>query len=445
MRAPAGAARPVGEWTTWGRTARALPVREAHPATAGDVAAELVGAAREGLRVKAVGSGHSFTPVAVTDGVLLRMDRLSGVVAADPSTGLVRVRAGTPLHRLGAELDALGLAMTNLGDIDRQTISGAVSTGTHGTGARFGGLATQVVAAQVVLPDGSVVDCSPAHEPELFAVARLGLGAFGVLTELTVQCVPAFDLHAREEPGRLDDVLERLDDLVDGSDHCEFYWFPHTDRVQLKVNTRLPAGSATPDGRARRLRRWVDDEVLSNAVFAATNRLCAGAPGAVPTVNAVAARALTAREYTAPSPQVFTAPRRVRFRESEYAVPRESVADVVTELRRAVDASALRVSFPVEVRFAAADDVWLSTAHGRESAYVAVHQHVLGEHEEYVALFERVVRDVGGRPHWGKLHSMDAASLAPLYPRFADALAVRDRVDPGRVLGNAYLSRVLGP
>ena len=430
-------------WTNWAGTASTTPVAIAHPASTEEVAALVVDAANRGLRVKAVGSGHSFTAIAITDGVLLELDKLVGVVSADHVTGLVTVRAGTPLHALNAALAARGLAMTNLGDIDRQTISGALATGTHGTGGRFQGLAAAVRGARVVLADGSIVDCDIEREPDLFQAIRVGLGALGIITELTIQCVPAFMLNAREDPGTLTQTIARLDELVEDTDHFEFYWFPHTDNVLLKRNTRMPVDSAAQP--LPRWRAWVDDDLLSNRVFEGINRVSTVRPSWIPRINSLTSRVLSSREFTLPSHQVFASQRDVRFREMEYAVPRERIVDVLDALKAMTDRGDHRVSFPVEVRFAAADDIWMSTASGRDSAYVAVHQYHRMDHRAYFDGFEAIAREAGGRPHWGKLHARTRDDLRPTYPHFDDFLKVRDRVDPQRRFGNGYLTRVLGP
>jgi L-gulonolactone oxidase len=400
-------------------------------------------AAAHGLRVKPVGAGHSFTGVAVTDGVQLRLDALTGVTTLDATRGEVTVRAGTPLHVLNDELEQFGFALPNLGDIDRQSIAGAIATGTHGTGLRLTGLAAGVRALRMVLPDGSVLDCSPRHEPDLFQAARLGLGAVGIVTEVTLAAVPAFLLHAVEQPERLDDVLATFEESARYNDHFEFFWFPHTDRVQTKRNNRVPEGTAR-----RPLPAWrerLDDDLLSNRLFEQLNRLTTRMPRATRPVNAAAARALSHRQYTDSSYKVFVTPRTVRFAESEWAFPLAALTDVVRELRRWIERHDELVSFPVECRVAAADDVWLSTAYERETAYVAVHRYHRQAPGAYFEAFERIAVDHGGRPHWGKLHTRDADYLKQVYPRFADFVAVRDRVDPERRFGNAYLERVLGP
>jgi L-gulonolactone oxidase len=429
-------------WTTWAGTASAHPVAVAHPATTAEVSQVVVEARERGLRVKAVGSGHSFTSIAITDGVLVHLDRLSGIVHADVPSGRVRVLAGTPLHRLNPALAALGLALPNLGDIDRQTISGALATGTHGTGGRFRGIADAVIEVRIVLPDGSAVDCDRVREPALFEAARISLGALGIITELTLQCVPAFLLQAREEPGTLSGTLARLDDLVDGTDHFEFYWFPHTDRVLTKRNTRLPLDAGAHP--LPRWKAWLEDDLLSNRVFEVVNRVSAARPEWVPRINRVTSRVLSAREFTTASHEVFASAREVRFREMEYAVPRAAAKDLIRGLRDMTDRSDLRLPFPVEVRFAAADDVWMSSSYGRDSCYIAVHQYHRMDHHAYFDAFEAMAREVDGRPHWGKLHGRRRDDLRPAYPQYDAFLGVRERVDPDRMFANEYLDRVLG-
>ncbi|WP_444663198.1 D-arabinono-1,4-lactone oxidase [Cellulomonas sp. CW35] len=433
-------------WVNWARTASSTPVRRERPSDVDELARAVSRAVDEGLHVRAVGAGHSFTAAAVTDGVLLDLDALDAIERVErraDGSALVTVGAGIRLAALNGALGALGLAMRNLGDIDQQSIAGAISTGTHGTGVRLGGLATQVVGARLVTAAGDVVETSPTQQPELFELARLGLGSVGVLAAVTLEVVPAFLLEAVEEPWALDDVLEQLDGpdgLVEGNDHFEFYWFPHTRRALTKRNNRVQDGPGLNP-----VRRWVDDELLSNSVFEVTNRIATAVPAATRRINQLAARSLSARRYVAPSPEVFASPRRVRFREMEYAVPRAALRDVLAEIDRWVETSGEHLPFPGEVRFAAADDVWLSTAHGRETAYVAVHQYWRLPYQRYFSAVERIMAEHEGRPHWGKLHWLDARRLAELYPRFADAQRVRAAADPDGVFDNDYLTRVFGP
>ncbi|MBN9110661.1 MAG: FAD-binding protein [Pseudonocardia sp.] len=426
-------------WTNWAGTATASPAEVAEPTTVDELQRVVARAAASGLRVKALGSGHSFTPIAVTDGLALRLDRLRGIVSADASTGLATVLAGTTLHELGPALWDRGLAMPNLGDIDVQTVAGALATGTHGTGATLGGLSTQVAGMQLVLADGTLLDCAGDDVP----AAAIGLGALGIVATVTLRCVPAFLLHAHETPAEFDEVLRdagTFGAFAKAHDHAELYWFPHTRRLLTKRNDRT-AEEPRPLPRRRRI---IDDELLSNTVFGWSNRACAARPSLIPRVNAIATRALSARTFVDRSYRVFATPRRVRFRETEYALPRDAVPRAVAEIEDWLRRSGERVAFPIEVRVAAADDVWLSTAYGRDSGYVAVHQYVDVDHTRYFDAAESILRSLGGRPHWGKMHSLTAHDLAVLYPRFDDFRAVRDRLDPGRTFTNPYLRRVLG-
>jgi L-gulono-1,4-lactone dehydrogenase len=429
-------------WRNWAGTATAAPARWRRPRSEAEIATAVKDAAASGLTVRALGSGHSFTAVAATSGVALDLSGWTGITAADTRTGLVTVRSGTPLRTLNAELSGLGLAMANLGDIDVQTVAGALATGTHGTGARLGGLATQVEALELVLANGSVAACSASARPDLFAAARIGLGALGVVTSVTLRCVPAFTLLADERPLPVDEVLERFDELAEGNDHFEFYWFPYGRNALVKRNNRVAGGTVPPPLPA--WRRFWEFEVMENAGFGALCRLGRARPRLIPALNRFSSSALSARTYTETSHRVFVTPRRVRFTESEYAVPRESLRHVLAELRRSVPRLADPVMFPVEVRVAAADDIWLSTAYGRDSAYIAIHQYTGLPYQDYFDRFESIVAEVAGRPHWGKMHSLDAARLSALYPRFADFGRVRAEADPEGRFGNAYLTRVLG-
>ncbi|PRY51614.1 FAD-linked oxidoreductase [Knoellia remsis] len=429
-------------WSNWAGNVTAEPARVLEPRSVGEVATAVVDAADRGEHVRVAGAGHSFTPLVATDGTLLRLDRLSGLVSVDEARRRVRVRGGTPLHVLNLLLDGLGLALPNLGDIDRQSIAGAIATGTHGTGVRHQGIAAAVTGLTLVLADGSVVSVDDSHDHELFRAATVGLGAFGVVAEVELQCVPAFRLRAFETPGRLDEVLDGYEKLVAENDHVDFHWFPHTDRVLLKRNSRV-----TDDYPGRPQPRWrerLDEEILSNTVFGWLNRAAAVQPSIVPRLNQVSARVLGSKEYVDTSWWVFCSPRRVRFRESEYAVPRASLPAVVGELRVWVDTHDARLPFPVEVRSTGADDVWLSTAYERENAYVAVHQYHRMDDGGVFAAFEAIVREHDGRPHWGKLHTLGADDLARLYPRFGDVQRVRERVDPGGRFGNTHVAHLLG-
>jgi L-gulonolactone oxidase len=405
------------------------------------VAAAVAAARADGLPVKPIGSGHSFTDTAVTTGVAIDLSALATPPTVDRAGRRVTVPAGMSLRALNALLARHELALPNLGDIDAQTVAGAVATGTHGTGAGLGNLATFVAALELVTADGTVLCCSAGEHPDVFRAGLIGLGALGVVTALTLRCVDAFWLHADERPAGLADTLSTLDELAAANDHVEFYWLPYTDRTLVKRNNRVGAGTRTRS----RLRTWWEHEAVQNVAFGAVCRAGRAAPGLVPALLRGTARLVTPVSYTARSDRVFVSRRRVRFTEMEYALPRAALPEAFTALRGIVDRLPFPVQFPVEVRVVAGDDIWLSPGYRRDSAYIAIHQYVGAPYAPYFKAFERICTGLDGRPHWGKLHWRDAASLAPAYPRFADFLAVRDKLDPDRVFGNAYTERVLGP
>ncbi|MBC6458795.1 D-arabinono-1,4-lactone oxidase [Actinomadura sp. HBU206391] len=433
-----------GSWRNWAGNQRATPRRVLVPRSTEDVAAAVRTAAEDGLTVRMVGTGHSFTGAALTDGVQLRPGGLTRVRSIDTVGGLVTVEAGLPLRDFNRVLAEHRMALANMGDIQEQTVAGAAQTGTHGTGRDAAGLVSQIAELELVLADGSVVTCSRDRRPDLFDAARAGLGALGVVTAITWRTVPAFLLRAREEPMRWDEVLERLDELAADNEHFEFYWFPHTEGCLTKRNNRVAGPAAREVGPLPTWRRWLDDELLSNVVFGGVNRLGRRVPAVVPAVNEISTKALSARTYTDLSYKVFTSPRRVRFKEQEYAIPREQLGSALRSLRELLAGKDWRIGFPIEVRLLPPEDAWLSMAYDRPTAFIAVHIYHALPHAQYFQAVEELMTAVGGRPHWGKLHTRDAAYLRSVYPRFDDFVRLRNELDPDRRFANRYLTQVFG-
>jgi L-gulonolactone oxidase len=428
-------------WTNWSGLAIAHPAQAITPRDAEEVADAVVAARGQHLTVKMPGTGHSFTGIACPEGLQLRPDGLTGIVSVDRDAMTVTALAGTPLHALNAGLETLGLTLHNMGDVDRQTLAGAISTGTHGTGGLVASLSAQVAGLELVTGDGTLLRATESENADVFAAARVGLGALGIITAVTLRVEPLFTLEAHESPMSWDEALGSFDQLVEENLHFEMYWFPHTDRMLTKRDNRT-VDDPEPLSRTR---AWLDDELLANTVFGWVNGLGNRVPALIPRLNQLSGRALSARVYSDVPHKVFTTPRRVVFREMEYAVPREAGLQALRDVRRRIEASDWRISFPVEVRVAPADDIWLSTASGRESMYLAFHVNRRTDHTPYFTGVEEVLREYDGRPHWGKLHTRTAADLEPAYPHWADFREVRDRLDPDRVFTNDYLRRVLGP
>jgi FAD-linked oxidoreductase len=430
---------PSHVFHNWARNHSFVPAEVRAPASAEEVAQAVLDARKAGRRVRMVGTGHSFTGVALTDGVLLRPNRLVGI--REVGDGRVTVAAGTPLHVLNAELDRLGLALANMGDITAQTVAGAIQTGTHGTGRDVGGLADQVVALELVLADGSVVTASAEDEdPDLFDAARVGLGALGVLTAVTFRVVPSFLLRSVRRPMSLSGILNSLDELTAENEHLDFFWLPHTDTCLTKRNNRS-AGPPAPPGA---FRYWLENHFLENTLFGAACAVGARFPRAIPAINQLSARMLSESVSVDTSYKIFNSVREVRFLEMEYAIPREHLDQALRETRDLIGRKGWAITFPVEVRVTPPSDAWLSTAYGRASAYLACHIYRATPHAAYFEGVEEIMTRLGGRPHWGKLHTRDAGHLAEVYPRFADFVALRDRLDPERLFTNDYLDTVLG-
>lgn len=389
---------------------------------------------RGARRLRPVGSGHSFTDAACTDGVLVDVARMCRVLSVDGAD--VTVEAGIRLRDLGEELASRGLALENQGDVDMQTLAGAISTATHGTGGRFANISSRVVGMRVVNGAGEAVDVGGDD----LRAARVGLGALGVVSAITVRCVPAFRIRRIDEPRSLDDVLPRLDELVDGVDHFEAFVLPYT-RTALTLTSERTDREPRPRSRAQAI---FQDLVVENGVLGLASAIGKLRPALIPAVNRLLARLMSRTEHLDASHRVYANERHVRFTEMEYAIPREHAAEALERVLALIERRSLPVGFPIELRAVAPDDAYLSTAYGRPTAYIAVHQYRGMEFEAYFRAVERIMDDYEGRPHWGKRHYQSSHTLAPRYPEWERFQEVRRRYDPEGRFVNDYLERVLG-
>jgi L-gulono-1,4-lactone dehydrogenase len=428
-------------WSNWAGDQACRPVEIACPASRDELGEAITAAAAAGRKVSVAGSGHSFTEAALTDGTMLRVEGLAGVIDADPASGLVEVGAGTVLADLDEELAGLGLAMENLGDIDRQTIAGAISTGTHGTGARLRNISAQVEGLELVLADGGVRQLSAASHPELLRAARVGLGALGAIAAVTLRCVPAFTLDRVDTPRPREQVLDAFQESADANDHFELFTFPYADNALVLERNRTEA----PPRPRGRVAAYLNDVVLENWALEALSATGKRFPAAIPSLSRLAGRLASGSRTVDRSDRVFANDRRVRFTEMEYGVPREHGPEAARRVIEWVRSNRYPVFFPIEMRVAAGDDALLSPSHERDTAYIAVHQYRGMEWRPYFEAVEEIMDSYGGRPHWGKRHFQTAATLAPRYPEWAAFQQARDELDPGRVFTNAYAERVLAP
>lgn len=426
-------------WVNWAGYQRCDPREIARPKGRRELA-ELVGAAAAaGRQITVAGSGHSFTAAAMTDDLMLDVSGLAGVIDVDRATGLVKVGGGTVLADLNRELDRLGLAMGNLGDIDRQTIGGAISTATHGTGALLGNIPSQVESIDLMGPDGEVRSLS-AGDGDPFLAARVAVGSLGVITAVTLRTVPAFNLHRIDEPMDLDDVLARFHELAAQNEHFEFFVFPRTRRPLVIRRNRTDRPPA-PRGKVE---RFVGDVVVENGLGDLMLRATAHLPSMIPRVARFSTMFMAQAEQIDVSHRVFANYRTIRFNEMEYALPREAGPEALARVLQLIEEENFPIAMPIECRVVAGDDSLLSPTFERDSTYIAVHQYRRLEWRPYFEAIEAIFDEYGGRPHWGKHHSLTAATLADRYPTWQRFAAVRDRLDPDRTFTNRYVRRVLG-
>ena len=418
-------------WTNWARQQRCAPERIETPRCEDELIRAVSGAAR----VKVAGSGHSFTDIACTDGAMIDMSEMRRVLSADG--GEVTVEAGITLHELGEELRSRGLAMENQGDVDPQTLAGAIATATHGTGGSFGNLPSQVAGLRLVDGTGEMHDLRDGDE---LRAARVSLGALGAISAVTLRCVPAFTIHRIDRPEPLDEVLSRFDERVEAHDHWEAFVMPYTRRALTLTSERTDREPEPPG----RVRAFAHDVVLENAVLGAFCRTGRAFPRLIPSLNRALAGLMSGSEHLDASNRVYANVRLVRFTEMEYAIPREHAAEALERVLALIERRRLPIGFPIELRATAPDDALLSTAYGRPTAYIAVHQYVGMEFETYFRAVEAIMDEYDGRPHWGKRHYQTAATLSRRYPEWDRFAELRERFDPERRFENDYLRRVLG-
>jgi FAD-linked oxidoreductase len=424
-------------WQNWSGSVQSRPREIVRPSSI-EALAQAVGAyGRDGRHVRVVGSGHSFTPLVQTDDVLLSLEQIQGIESFDEARQTVTVLAGTQLKTLGEGLLARGVAQENLGDIDVQSIAGAISTGTHGTGIRFGTLSTQVVGLTLVTATGDLLECSPEHHPDIFKAAQVSVGTLGVIAKVTLRVVPAKRLRFKSHREKLTDCLSNLERYKQENSHFEFFWMPYTEWTQAKFlnETDAPASGSNLWGQFNKI-------VLENGVYWLLSESCRLVPSLSKPISKFSATAIASVDEVDYSHRLYATPRMVRFQEMEYNIPAEHFKTVIGEIQECITQQQFHVHFPIECRFVHADDIWLSPAYQRESAYVAVHMYRGMAYQDYFQHMEAIFRRYQGRPHWGKMHTQTAESLAALYPHWHDFRRVRASLDPQGVFLNEYLRRL---
>lgn len=433
-------------FSNWAGSVTTKPSAIYFPTTIADVAATVANIPA-GQTLRTVGGGHSFTPVAAGSDNMMSLDELSGIVSVDTEAKRVRFFAGTRLHKIPELLKPFGLALANQGDIDRQSVAGAVSTSTHGTGINWTGFAGTVTALKLIDANGQIHEYSIDEDPDMLRLVTVACGALGVVVEVEMQCVDAFDLLAVESSENFDDILDTWVERCRAVDHFECFWFPHTEAAMIKNNTRYAPGEAAEGGDPAprtKLTQFIEDEVVGNAAFAASLALTRRVRSLVPKMNGLSTDLIANNSYRGRAHEIFISPRRVKFHEMEFAVPLEAGPDAVREIRKAINDKGWLIPFPMELRCTAADDVALSTSTGRESTYIAIHVPKYMNPKSFFPTFQEILLAYGGRPHWGKMHSLTAEDFAELYPRFDEFRTLREQMDPERRFGSAHLTQIFG-
>jgi len=424
------------QFTNWAKSVQCNPKQWLYPSSVEEVQQIIQNCGQHKIRV--IGSGHSFTPLVACDDIIVSLDNLSGIINVDKVNKTVKVKAGTKLKLLGELLFQHQLAQENLGDINVQSIAGALSTGTHGTGLNFGTLSTQIVAIEMVNGNGEIINCSKNENSEVFKAAQISLGALGIITALTLRVEDTYILEFYSRKERMEKVFEKLEEYNSSTRNFEFYWFPYTDIVQTKFSNK-----STKNPVENQLGDWLDD-FMENKLFGFLSSFTVSSPQLVKPLAKLSAALVSTSAKVNYSHNVYALPRTVLFNEMEYNVPYEAFETVKKECVRVFHQKKFNIHFPTENRFVAADDIWLSPAHGRRSAYIAFHAFIGQKFDDYFAAMEEICRYYGGRPHWGKMHTCSAQDLEKIYPKWNDFITIKNKMDERKVFETPYLKKIFG-
>ena len=425
-------------WSNWSGSVQCIPKEIKTPAAQEELLTIIRDCANQKSTIRVVGSGHSFTGLVGTQGTIISLDLMQGVENIDKQNNQATVLAGTKLKALGETLLSNGLAQKNLGDIDVQSIAGATSTGTHGTGVTLGSVSTQILELTLLTAKGEVIVCSENQNKEIFKAAQVALGSLGIVIKIKLQLVPAYKLKYVRAKGLFDDVLNNLEKYKTENRNFEFYWFPHTNGVQIKtlnITDEEPTKSS--------FMKYFNDMILENGAFKVLSELCKLFPSLCKTVSKISAAGISTGMDINYSNRIYATPRLVKFQEMEYNLPVEKGIEVLKEMRDSINKNNFRVHFPVEVRFVKADDMYLSPAYQRDSIYIAIHMYKGMEYKTYFDAMESIFKKYNGRPHWGKMHTRTAKELSQLYPMWNKFQEIRTQLDPNGLFMNDYLKKLM--
>lgn len=424
----------------WSGNIQWTPNKIAHPSSEEEIKSIVLDAIKYKKKIRLIGSGHSFTSLCSTDNILISLDNYQGIISVDKEQKQVVVEAGTKLKLLGDLLFKENLAMENLGDINVQSIAGAISTGTHGTGTQFKSISNQVIALKFVNGKGEIIECSATKNAELFKSAQVSLGCLGIITEVTLQCVTSYKLKLQNKKEKLSDVLKTLHKRNSENRNFEYYWIPYTDTAWTKTSNIVE--NSEPD-KVSFFNYWTE-YVLENYMF---KLLCDYAkifPSQNTLIAKITAASISNVKKVYHSHKVYATQRLVKFNEMEYNIPAETYKDVFKDIKKIVNSKKYNIHFPIENRWVKSDDIHMSPAYGRDSAYIACHVYNKKEYKAYFSALEEVFKTYDGRPHWGKLNTFTTEDVIKMYPKFDVFLKNRKEHDPENIFINPYLKNLFG-
>lgn len=430
-----------GQWHNFSRGHACTPLRRAEPTTVAELREEIARAKRDGDRVRVVGSGHSYSDVALAPEVQISLRRLDAVESVDAARGLVRVQGGITVSRLRDVLADAGLGFANMGDTDGQSIAGALSTGTHGTGLSAPAFSSQVESLSIMLADGSVIEASDRENPDVFRAARVSLGALGILVGVTLRARPKYWLRRVDTIVSRDEALALIADPPP-ADHVGVWLMPYAERAVVWQSERLASPEEPPPGK---LELWLKDVLQVNAGLRAAGALGKITPSVMPRLDRLFASTLRPDRRVDRADNIFIRPIAIRHDAFAYAVPLERGPEACRALLGAIERTRPAGVLPCEIRFAGADDAWLHPQNGRRTAWIGSAMHAPGyDVATCWSEVERACLELGGRPHWGKWHTQTATTLAPMYDRWSRFQEVRAELDPEGRFGSPAIDRLLG-
>lgn len=426
------------KWKNWAHTSDCRPEKWFYPTSIQEVRTIVKEAAKQNKTLRVVGAGHSFTRLVETDDWLISLDRLTGIDEWNVEEGTVTVFAGTRLYELGEELGKRGYSQENLGDINVQSIAGAISTGTHGTGIAFGIVSSQIIEIVLVTGTGDVVTISETENSEVFKASLVSLGCLGIVVKVKLKIIKSPVYQFRSYKMDYATLELQLDQLIASNRHFEFYLFPYSDLVQIKTM------NITEERPQKTFFYQLKNLVLENYLFFFVSECCRLFPKSSKFFSRLSAKGVGSSTISAYSYQLFATPRLVRFREMEYSIPLPYLKAALREVRATIEKNQFAVHFPIECRMVKADDLWLSPSYERDSAFLAFHMYKGMLYESYFQNMENIMRKYEGRPHWGKIHYVSHKELLSLYPKLSEFLTIREQLDPNGLFLNEYVAKLLG-